>query len=832
MRRECSTKQAIWKVISFVVVFVALLCMDSIKARAAGTQTVYIHGYKLSVSSSSPTAYYINGGTEGSESDYNAKLEYGEDESILTLNGLNVGLSNNNGIDVSGGDFKIVLNGDNIIQDNDSYSSYLIFKAWGSEVTIGGDGSLTLVDEVCATSRIVNVNKLYLTDSASLILDIGKATYSSNGVYVSNGFEMDKNASLNITVDNCTRDYDGIEVTNSGYPITVKDNADLDITLVNGSGYANSTLYGIYSAGPITMSTSKDVDIKIGTNYNNYGIYTTGDVTVNGTCINIDLEDAGNNSQGMSGGALTMGNGAAINVTTSIINANYASNGTNGTEYGLSVKDVEMSAASSIDVKTGDANQIWGIKAYNIEMSEDSSIDIQCGNSINQINGVAVGGAISAESSSITVKTKTGGDVYGVNTGTLSLMGDSTVITNVTGVWDSQPNAAVGVQATTAISMYDESTMDNTVYGSNILNAMGVRAVTFYIEDEASCDVEVDGAKFFCAGINADNFNAAGTSKVQIHTGDITPSSVTGTLACGIYAPTSSIVQGVAKVTIVSGTGEAGFGVYGPSCAINDIAYLEVTSDMNAFQIAPTLDVPANYYVKTGASSATAILKDNTEKQTAATYTDNKYVLVHAFYEMADIAITDVEVPVAYGEFDMVADCDTTGIEKTVVVWKLDGAPKQDVEPNKEYTVEIRIYPDEEYELSSDTDVTINGNEAITMVLNSDGTITATYKMTAVDVKLVAVENPDAITEVANGTAIADIELPSKVMIETENGSMEVDVVWNTANPYSGSYDSESTDAQTFTLQGTVTLPEGVDANGVSLQVYICLLYTSPSPRD
>ncbi len=69
---------------------------------------------------------------------------------------------------------------------------------------------------------------------------------------------------------------------------------------------------------------------------------------------------------------------------------------------------------------------------------------------------------------------------------------------------------------------------------------------------------------------------------------------------------------------------------------------------------------------------------------------------------------------------------------------------------------------------------------------------------------------PNPIT-VANGTAYADMGLPDQVNIRTMMGKADAaDVVWDTSEPISGSYDSAVTEEQNITLKGTLIIPEGV----------------------
>ncbi|NOU74205.1 hypothetical protein GC098_22860, partial [Paenibacillus sp. LMG 31458] len=75
--------------------------------------------------------------------------------------------------------------------------------------------------------------------------------------------------------------------------------------------------------------------------------------------------------------------------------------------------------------------------------------------------------------------------------------------------------------------------------------------------------------------------------------------------------------------------------------------------------------------------------------------------------------------------------------------------------------------------------------------------------------KLTSITAPAAITGVANGTAktAAALGLPAKVALVTDTGIVDASVKWDLN---SASYDPTDTTAQTFTVPGTVRLPEYV----------------------
>lgn len=95
----------------------------------------------------------------------------------------------------------------------------------------------------------------------------------------------------------------------------------------------------------------------------------------------------------------------------------------------------------------------------------------------------------------------------------------------------------------------------------------------------------------------------------------------------------------------------------------------------------------------------------------------------------------------------------------------------------------------------------------------------ATYRVKFVDQgnTLLNIQPPAAITELANGTAktAAALELPATIELVTDAGSVNAKVTWDINR---ASYDPSAKTAQTFTVTGTVTLPEGVsNPNNVAL---------------
>ena len=120
--------------------------------------------------------------------------------------------------------------------------------------------------------------------------------------------------------------------------------------------------------------------------------------------------------------------------------------------------------------------------------------------------------------------------------------------------------------------------------------------------------------------------------------------------------------------------------------------------------------------------------------------------------------------------------------------------------------------------LSSDIDLL---NCKIWMETTVDNVV---YAVEATDKdKLVSITAPNSIT-VANGTAYDAMNLPSEVKIVTEGHTItSAPVTWDTTTPASGSYNPTLSTEQTVTLNGTVTCPNSVDANGVALTTTITI---------
>lgn len=219
--------------------------------------------------------------------------------------------------------------------------------------------------------------------------------------------------------------------------------------------------------------------------------------------------------------------------------------------------------------------------------------------------------------------------------------------------------------------------------------------------------------------------------------------------------------------------------------------------------------------------SACKIWLETTDSTENLTYAVN--ATEAATSNITSVAITDIDTPAANTALDTSASCTTTGVSSTTpqITWTPNDTTAG---YNTSYTASITLIADTDYEFTDSTTATINGNTATSVNKNADGTLTVTYAFpaTAKD-KLTSITAPQPIT-VANGTAYDAMNLPATVNIVTEgNTESSAQVTWDTTTPVGGNYDPSVLTEQTVTLNGTVTCPDSIDANGITLTTTITI---------
>ena len=201
--------------------------------------------------------------------------------------------------------------------------------------------------------------------------------------------------------------------------------------------------------------------------------------------------------------------------------------------------------------------------------------------------------------------------------------------------------------------------------------------------------------------------------------------------------------------------------------------------------------------------------------------------------EVVEITRVEVAIDVPKGNmpFDTTAVSPTVGIASVSVKWT--NTDVEDVSGNANfwpwaYVAHFTFTAEDGYAFSSTPEVVINNGDISIeydgVTLNPDGTLRVkSAEIYSTKDKLTSITAPQSIT-VANGTAYEDMGLPTTVTIVTEGNTVTTaDVAWNTTTPASGSYDPAVLTEQTVTLNGTVTCPANVDANGVELKTIISI---------
>ena len=215
--------------------------------------------------------------------------------------------------------------------------------------------------------------------------------------------------------------------------------------------------------------------------------------------------------------------------------------------------------------------------------------------------------------------------------------------------------------------------------------------------------------------------------------------------------------------------------------------------------------------------------------------TENNVTYAVEATEVDAIEISRVEVaidtPKGNMPFDTTAECTTAGVERVSVKWTDTDGNEQSGNANFypwTYIANFTFTATDGCVFSSTPEVVINNGDVMLeydgVTLNPDGTLSVkSYDVLSAKDKLTSITAPQSII-VANGTSYDDMGLPTSVTIVTEGNTVTAaDVTWNTATPASGSYAPAVLTEQTVTLNGTVTCPWNVDANGVELKTTISI---------
>lgn len=534
-----------------------------------------------------------------------------------------------------------------------------------------------------------------------------------------------------------------------------------------------------------------------------------------------------------------------------------------GSETVLTLKDAELKSALYVPGNTSIAlngeNSIEG-SGTGIQVQTSGSLVLKGEGSIAITAGTE---AISNGDGDITIAEKAKVYVHDGYTGIYAPHGNITICDNAY-VECNNSNSGRGEDAISAgtftsnggvITVYDKDLLicDNaTVVANRTLDAQN----KIIVKDNAKVTAEVNVSKMgmkaqkgidilkgatvvakgstginsFCGVINIEGkATATGTSAAAVSSGQGDTSTgrsgvkVTGTLTvlggllgignsedgvsidggtvtmenvqAGIISAAGIDISNRAEVTIDAGV--YGFRADGGAISIADST---VTSGggNKAFAKAPVLNYTKGCRVDAGADADSAALV-NSADLTDDTYTGNAYVKIQP--------ATVYEVVVEE------SDADNSGAGKYI-------------EGN---TVKIDAGEREGYTFSgwssADDVIFENEAEAATSFVMPGKDVTVTANWNKNEPKLLEdVADPDPITGIANGTekTAEALGLPEEVTIETDDESIATaSVKWDLENLAEGSYDPLVKTEQTFVINGTVILPEGVSADGKDLTIQI-----------
>lgn len=170
-------------------------------------------------------------------------------------------------------------------------------------------------------------------------------------------------------------------------------------------------------------------------------------------------------------------------------------------------------------------------------------------------------------------------------------------------------------------------------------------------------------------------------------------------------------------------------------------------------------------------------------------------------------------------------ECTTEEVEKAQLYWT--DTTDNNVDTTAKYypwtyKAHLSFTPKPGYAFTDATEIAVNGwGLGDDKSVDEYGTLTVTGAFESSKDKLLSITAPAPIT-VANGTAYADMNLPSQVEITTEDRAFtKLGVTWNTDSPVSGSYDPSKMEEQKITLTGTVDCPDEIDFDTIERTIQI-----------
>lgn len=185
------------------------------------------------------------------------------------------------------------------------------------------------------------------------------------------------------------------------------------------------------------------------------------------------------------------------------------------------------------------------------------------------------------------------------------------------------------------------------------------------------------------------------------------------------------------------------------------------------------------------------------------------------------VNLTDLDAPIAGQALDATVTVTTDGVSVSRLIWEPNDYGMANYETT--YTAVIILTAEPEYCFAGNVTALVNG-QIVPAEAQGSQTLYVRYSFPTTSVRPILLQSitPPVPITVVNGTALDALPLPEQVDIETDDGqSRKADVSWTLVPVDGTSYRPEMTYEQTFCLEGTVVLPDGVSDNGVPLTVTI-----------
>lgn len=239
------------------------------------------------------------------------------------------------------------------------------------------------------------------------------------------------------------------------------------------------------------------------------------------------------------------------------------------------------------------------------------------------------------------------------------------------------------------------------------------------------------------------------------------------------------------------------------------------TDSINSGSGKGTFELPNGLDGKTlGSDYHVYILAEHVNDTNATDYASEPVEITNIYNAINRVEAT-INQPKGGQQLSTAIECTTEGVEKAQLYWT--DTTNNNVDTTAKYypwtyKAHLSFTPKPGYAFTDATEIAVNGwGLGDDKSVDEYGTLTVTGAFESSKDKLLSITAPAPIT-VANGTAYADMNLPSQVEITTEDRAFtKLGVTWNTDSPVSGSYDPSKMEEQKITLTGTVNCPGEID---------------------